>query len=192
MLSHQAVAYALAFRQRKVMMSITILFFKEKTMKYSSGTSIKILSTAMFVLGSIGSVYLAYQVAEIYFSRLIDDPAKGVVVFALVSILGVFVSWISTICLRGFGELVENTSKMEEKISSMQRDLEYMKSSVADVHSINEILKASARHQKKTPDTNHTTETSSAHSAKESVEVKEQNRSDAAFYEWMHLTGGKK
>ncbi len=113
-------------------------------MKHSSGPSIKILASVIFVLGIIGSICLAYQAAEIYFSRLVDNPEKGIIVFALITVLGVVFSWISTICLRGFGELVENVSKLEDEVSSMQKDMMYMKIVAASVVSINELLKANA------------------------------------------------
>ena len=113
-------------------------------MKHSSGPSIKILASVIFVFGIIGSLYLAYQAAEIYFSRLVDNPEKGIIVFALISILGILLSWITSVCLRGFGELVENVSKLEDEVSSVQKDMMYMKIIAASVVSINELLKANA------------------------------------------------
>lgn len=117
-------------------------------MKRSLGPSIKISAVAIFVLGSAGSLYSAYQVSEIYFSRLIDKPEKGMLMFALISILGVFLSWVVNICLRGFGELIENVSRLEDEVSSLQNDMAYMKIIAASVLSINEQLKLNAGQEK--------------------------------------------
>ena len=113
-------------------------------MKRSSGPSIKILAMTVFVLGSIGSLYLAYQKSEIYFSRLIDKPENGVIVFALISILGILLSWIISVCLRGFGELVENVSRREDEVSSMQKDTAHMMNIAASLDSIEAMMKANA------------------------------------------------
>jgi hypothetical protein len=125
-------------------MFLTILFLRRKKMKRSLGPSIKISAVAIFVLGSVGSLYLAYQKSEIYFSSLIDKPEKGVIVFALISILGILLSWIISVCLRGFGELAENVSRLEDEVSSLQKDMAYMKIVAASVLSINEQLKLNA------------------------------------------------
>ena len=71
------------------------------------GGKIKGIAKAVAVIGIIASVLAGAGLA------LEDEDA--IIFGLLIMILGSFVSWVSTLTLYGFGQLIENTDKLVEQ-----------------------------------------------------------------------------
>jgi ribosomal protein L40E len=84
------------------------------------GEKIKSVALAFFWLGSIGCALFALATATEV------GGFEGVLSFVIITALGVLISWLSSLTLYGFGELIESSaftaSKMQELSKKAERE----------------------------------------------------------------------
>ncbi len=72
------------------------------------GEKIKVLAKVLFWIGVLGSFVLAFY----YLYMFSGYGGAAIIIFAVTAFAGGLISWISTIFLYGFGQLVENSDKL--------------------------------------------------------------------------------
>ena len=85
------------------------------------GHKIKVLAQVIAWLGIIGSCILGIA-AGLSLGYAADEAILGILLGILVAGLGSLFAWIGGFLLYGFGQLVDNSDKMAESIST---DVEY-------------------------------------------------------------------
>ena len=75
------------------------------------GGKVKGVAVGTFVIGSIASL-----IGGIVAMASAYDESIGMLIMLLIFAVGVLISWLSCLCLYGFGQLIENTDTIVEEI----------------------------------------------------------------------------
>ena len=91
-------------------------------MFHNIGEKIKILATIMTILGIIASVisgiaFIVYSIVEAYD---VSGLVAGIILGVLTMVVGSLLSWISSFLLYGYGELIENSTIIKEKLADKE------------------------------------------------------------------------
>ncbi len=91
------------------------------------GSKLKGLAKFIAWLGIIGSCISGITImtagSRITFNGAYGSSSLaggGVIAGIIIMVIGSLASWLSSLALYGFGELIENTAEMNEKLSSKQ------------------------------------------------------------------------
>lgn len=82
------------------------------------GGTIKDLAIALFIFGSILSV-----VGGVFVIINADTDKSLVILGGILIVFGPIFSWIGTLCLYGFGELIEKTCDIAQDTSDIKRNI---------------------------------------------------------------------
>lgn len=85
------------------------------------GAKIKFLATILYYVGTGISILIGLIMI---FNGLSDIEYNGYFIFLglLTGVIGWLLSWVSVIILYGFGELVENSAKINHKVSLLTKE----------------------------------------------------------------------